>query len=74
MKWSQERAGQGPDPTQVFTGSLWLCMGNRLGVWGKSGEPREEAAAIIQVGEGGQDQGRGSGGSKKWSDLAYTYS
>lgn len=39
------QAGEGPDLTQVLTGSLWLHVGHRLGAQGRSGELRAEAAA-----------------------------
>ena len=48
--------------TQVFTDFLWLHVGIRLRVHSRTGEHREEAAAMVQLREGGQEQGGASEG------------
>lgn len=55
------RFSQGP-PTCVW-GTDW-------GLQSRNGESREKAPAMVQVGEGGQDQGGGSGQGEKRSDSA----
>lgn len=56
----------GPGLTQVFTGSLWLCLGNRLGAQGGG-------CCHGPGGRGWTRLGGVSGESEKSSDSAYTY-
>lgn len=51
--------------TQVFTDFLWLHVGIRLRVHSRTGEHREEVAAMVQLREGGQEQGGASEGVSK---------
>lgn len=53
--------------TQVFTDFLWLHVGIRLRVHSRTGEHREEAAAMVQLTEGGQEQGGAAEGVSKGS-------
>lgn len=64
---------EGRDPTEVFTGSLWLCVED--GPCGGGGRGDSEEAAVAQEGEeSGRDQVRlwGQGNKRQPLDLFCT--